>query len=170
DKTADKKEAGISVRIFGLRFTLPVPEKVKKAVQDEISPPDKQLEGFIAQGKHFLSVFEQHKGGVKHAFAYLKKHLRMRTLIFELHYGTGDAAYTGVSYGLIWAVLGNVYAQLDRLLIIQHPKITIKPDFQNLRFEIQAQCIISFRLIHIIIAYIMYQQAMPAIKSHEQNT
>ena len=67
-------------------------------------------------------------------------------------YGTGDAADTGMLYGAIWALIGNLYSFMCRYFYIDFPDLELRPEFEKKVFEIEAEGIIAVRLVHIIIA------------------
>lgn len=68
----------------------------------------------------------------------------------KIDYGTGDPADTGILYGIIWAVIGNLYQVFNQYLVFDFPETQINPDFENKIFEIEFESIIKVRLVHII--------------------
>lgn len=73
-------------------------------------------------------------------------------IFIRAEFGTGDAASTGILYGAIWTLIGNVYAFLCRFFNIKFPEVELVPDFNQKTFEIEAEGIIKIRIVHIITA------------------
>ena len=70
----------------------------------------------------------------------------------RVRYGTGEAAITGMIYGAIWSLIGNLYSFLCRFFRIEFPKLELEPVFGEKAFEIEAEGIITTKPVHIITA------------------
>ena len=68
----------------------------------------------------------------------------------RLNYGTGDAATTGMAYGVIWAVIGAVYGIGCEYFSISFPEVEIEPNYNEPVFDGEISGIIAVRLVHII--------------------
>ena len=82
----------------------------------------------------------------------------------KVRYGTGDAPSTGVLYGAVWALIGNLYSFLCRYFTIAFPQVDMEADFNKIMFDISLRGIISVRPVHIIIAII---RSIRAYKNHK---
>lgn len=77
---------------------------------------------------------------------------RIKISKFEigLEYGTGNAATTGMLYGVIWGLITGAFNTLRLFFNIDFPKTEIVPDFQNSKFDFTFSGILRVRLVHII--------------------
>ena len=72
----------------------------------------------------------------------------------RLRFGTGDAAWTGVAAGGLWAVVSGTAAWFDRRFgPLRRPlRLRVEPDFDRARWEVRAACIAASRPRDIIVA------------------
>lgn len=80
----------------------------------------------------------------------MDKRIRIEKLELDLKYGTGDAATTGMLYGVVWAMISGVYKHLTKFFDLEFPRVNISPDFQNSFFDFKFCGILKVRLVHII--------------------
>ncbi|MBP2241409.1 hypothetical protein J2Z40_001972 [Cytobacillus eiseniae] len=74
---------------------------------------------------------------------------------FEWHtmFGLGDAAYTGMLTGGLWAVKGSMIGLLSNYMKLKEsPYMTITPQFQFAVSQTIISCIFQFRIGHAIVA------------------
>lgn len=105
-----------------------------------------------------IQGFRQRYNDVKDILAEIldlvKNRAEFSGIFIRLKYGTGDAAITGVIYGAIWSLVGNIYSLLCRFFRVEFPTLELEPVFGSKAFEIEAEGIITTRLVHIITAVI----------------
>lgn len=83
----------------------------------------------------------------------LKKRVSMTKIEVSVKYGTGDACTTGLAYGAIWTLIGNIYSFLCRRFTITFPDVKIDAQFDGKPLlEVRCCGIIEVRFVHIIIA------------------
>jgi hypothetical protein len=70
----------------------------------------------------------------------------------RLRLGTGDAGGTGFAVGLFWSVLGLAQALAKAACRDADIGLRIEPEFTRAELEIDARCILSVPVIHIISA------------------
>jgi len=70
----------------------------------------------------------------------------------RLRVGTGDAGGTGFAVGLFWSILGIVQAMAKAVCREAQIGLKIEPEFTRAELEIDAKCILSVPVIHIISA------------------
>ncbi len=91
-------------------------------------------------------------------FEDIRKYLNKKDIQVELRinlmHGTGDAAQTGIIYGLWWTAAGFLTAWLSKYLKAFDRKISITPCFNKRILEVDASCIFHVRLVHIIVVLI----------------
>jgi hypothetical protein len=102
--------------------------------------------------KNFRSGYENVKDILGEILDLVKNRAEFSGIFIRVKYGTGDAAITGMVYGAIWGLVGNIYAFLCRFFKIQFPTLELEPVFGSKAFEIEAEGIIETRLVHIITA------------------
>ena len=103
-----------------------------------------------------LKDFKENYGNVKMILGEILNLVRNKAefsgIYVRVRYGTGEAAITGMIYGAIWALLGNVYSFLCRFFRIEFPKLELEPVFGDTAFEIECEGIITTKPVHIITA------------------
>ena len=82
------------------------------------------------------------------------KYLNVKELTVNLTVGTGDAATTAVSVGVLWGIVYNFIGALGLFLYIDNPNVSVNPDYSESKFKSKVQCIISTRIVYIIIIMI----------------
>lgn len=118
----------------------------KEYSAEKISPIEKL--------KNLKKSYNEMKDILNDIFELLKDKAEFSGIYVRVKYGTGDAAITGMIYGAIWSFIGSVYGFLCRFFSIKFPKVELEPQFGGKAFEIEAEGIITTRLVHIIIAAI----------------
>lgn len=128
-------------------------KKTEKQKQNSAKAEDtvKEADGF-SKFDGFKSELAVTGAIIAEAFELVKNRVRFSDIYLRLRYGTGDAAGTGILYGGIWILVGNIYAFLCRYFYVEFPTVELDPVFNEKAFEIEVQGIIKTRLVHIIIA------------------
>ena len=97
---------------------------------------------------------------------YTKRKLKLKKIDMSIKEGTGDAAETGMYYGIIWSFLGSISAFLSNFFELQFKNINIACDYNNKTFKAEINCIFSFSVANIIIVSIRLYYL---IKKYKQN-
>ena len=92
--------------------------------------------------------------------------LTFKNLGIYIGFGTGDAAVTGVTYGVISGIIYTVTGIIDSLCGVQNKNIRISPDFFNSQFSANCECILRLRNVHIIIIAIKFLLLMLRIRKY----
>jgi len=116
----------------------------------------------IEEGENLYIAYKNNKNKLSPSIKYMKKKIKITDLKFKLGIGTGDAASTGVLYGIIWVVIGSIINITKSYLNINKPRIIVVPVFSQVQLSIDFSCIISMKLGNIINAGI---RAIPALLS-----
>lgn len=116
----------------------------------------------IEEGESLYKAYKNKKNKVTPLISYLAKKIKITDIKLKLDIGTGDAAATGVLYGIIWTVIGNIMTATKSYLNINKPKIIVVPVFSQVQLSIDFSCIISMKSGHIINAGI---RAIPVLLS-----
>lgn len=93
---------------------------------------------------------------LKNLLKQISRYLILQRLDWKSCCGTGDAMYTGLFTGFIWAVKGIATGLLNKWIKMGELNLKVEPDFINSRFNSELNGIFKIRLVHIIvIAYLM---------------
>lgn len=80
-----------------------------------------------------------------------KNALKFENLTFHIDYGTGDAASTGILYGVISGIVYGIWGIIGNNAILESYDIDIRPDYYNTLLSLDGKCIVKLRNVHIII-------------------
>lgn len=86
---------------------------------------------------------------------YIIKKIHINSLNWSIKIGLGDAALTGIAYGVLWTIIGtllNILLNYKKIKEIKDMNINIYPNFNESILEIDFFCIIKLKIVHIIIA------------------
>lgn len=102
------------------------------------------------EGGNLYTVYKSKKYWIMAALKYIAKKIEIKNFNLRFSLGTGDAAETGVLYGVAWIVIGNIMTLGKSYLHIKDTRITVVPIFNQVQLSVDFSCIISMRLGHII--------------------
>lgn len=170
-------EAGLVLKVIAgpLKITVFPPKKKvkkkktkpKKQEQEAVSPaqssgnlekppqpPETQLERKEKGGSltRFLPLV---KLGLKFLGAFRRK-LRLDNLYLRLILAGDDPCDLAVNYGRIWAAVGNLMPQLERLFVIKKRDIQVECDFVATEMTVIAHLDISITLGRLLALVIVY--------------
>lgn len=145
-----EKKIKLIFRCVFLRFSVKDSafQKKKKAEKPD-EKPEEEKDG-VSRIKKMQGGFDSAKEALDEILDLVKHRAKFSDIYVRLRYGTGDAANTGIMYGAIWAFVGNIYAYLCRHFYVEFPTVELEPQFDKAAFEVEAQGIITTRLVHII--------------------
>lgn len=70
-------------------------------------------------------------------------------LAWTTRFGLGDAAWTGMAAGAIWAAKGNIVGLIGHYMQLEKtPELSVDPVFQAEYMETELSCMFSFRIGH----------------------
>ena len=129
-------------------------EKRIASLKSIILKKDKDKATEISIVDLFKIVVQNRKDKKDSAFAYLNKKSRFDVQI-QISLGVGDAYYTALLCGMLVAIGGSVcavYSQEKKQF-----RISVQPEFNQLKFSLQTDCIIAITPANIIIGYFIYK-------------
>ncbi len=146
----------ITVKCLFVKVTLDREEFARKKTgqASKSNPQTNEKIGVIEKLKNLKKGFDEIRFILHDVFEHMRGKIEFSGVYVRVKYGTGDAAITGMIYGAIWSFIGSVYGFLCRFFRIKFPKVELEPQFGGKAFEIEAEGIITTRLVHIIIAAI----------------
>ena len=121
-------------------------EKPKNAEEKQDKPSVKDR---IDSG---IELYKMIWEDVKAILLYASKNaLKFENLTFHIDYGAGDAAYTGILYGIISGIVYGIWGVIGNNAVLESYDIDIRPDYYNTLLSLDGKCIVKFRNVHIII-------------------
>ncbi len=127
-------------------------DKSKADKNNAENPEEKSVDVFFAKVEKFKTQYHKVKEIIDAFLDYAGNRAEVTDVFVRCSFGTGDAAQTGMAYGAIWVLIGNVYAFLCRFIRMEFPEVELAPAFNEKTFEIEAEGIIKMRTVHIILA------------------
>ena len=120
--------------------------------EEKISEEEKTSEDFWGKIEKVKTQFREIREIVEMIYDCAGHRVEFTNIYIRSEFGTGDAAHTGMAYGAVWTLIGNVYAFLCRFAKLEFPEVELIPNFNQTVFNIEAEGIIKMRLVHIISA------------------
>lgn len=141
-----------SVSVFGIKLGSFGKKKksVKKTSEKKDSAPEKEKH-FTEEAASLSERIRKFTDKFSAAARLTKKYLKVDKFTVQITVGTGSAPSTAVSVGALWAAVYNIIGLLSAALYVGEPKIEITPDYNNAVFKPYAKCIISTRIVYIIL-------------------
>jgi hypothetical protein len=131
--------------------TLRKQKKSKKGLEAQVADGKKPA-GIFDRIRSFRDGYDGVRGVLEEILTLIKDRAEFTDIYIRIRYGTGDAAITGIIYGAIWGLVGNIYSLVCRYAKVKFPILELEPVFGGKAFEIEAEGIIVTRLVHIITA------------------
>lgn len=97
-----------------------------------------------------------------------RKFIKNEKFSVNIIMGTGDAATTAIGTGALWAVVYGLIAILSKIVVIERHKVEISPDYAGASFKATAECILSSRIVYIIIIAITILIKLKPLKGKEE--
>ncbi len=79
------------------------------------------------------------------------KHIYIQEFRWHTIIGTGDAMYTALSIGSLWALKGMLISDLTFRSTSKTVIVNVQPDFDNKRIYSDLNCIFRIRIVHIML-------------------
>lgn len=127
-------------------------KKKDDGIKSGFQSGERSVDGFLAKLDKVKTQYSEVKEIVEAVFDYAGRRAEISDVYVRCSFGTGDAAQTGIAYGAIWTLIGNIYAFLCRYIRMEFPQVELIPAFNEKTFEIEAEGIIKMRTVHIILA------------------
>lgn len=146
---ASYKEKKTAVRIYlgGVRvFRLKLKEKGEKPSKtpdEKVEKLEKDTRSLGEKIKHFADIF-------KTAVRLLRRYVSIHNINLKIDVGTGEAATTAVSSGVLWGAIYGLLGIIGSIVYINRHNVKINPVYTNAAFSIEGECIIKSRIAYII--------------------
>lgn len=127
-------------------------------------------------GEDMLKSFQDFKNILEHVVSFHRivrkflKKVKVTKLEWHSTLGTGDAAFTGMLTGAVWAAKGSLIGLISHYMLLEDvPRVTVHPHFQMKLSQTVLTCMLQFRIGHAIFAAIkilkFWKGGMPKFKS-----
>jgi len=155
-KTEAKSDIFIRFKVLKIPFKIRLKEKKVEKKQKskalKAQEPEKlSFKKFKENVSALKEVYDSQKSTLKEMLSYTRKHLSVKSVDFNIHFGFDNAAATGISTGAIWGMGSFLLKVIDALIGIKKINMQVNPDFNNKVFEIYSKTILIIKPIHFII-------------------
>ncbi len=140
------KKAFIILRIFKV---IPIKIILKKNIKKKKKKIT--LEKYIETAAHAMDAYKESKDLIKEVLKGTKEKITFYELVFDVDFGTGNAASTGIMTGAVWSATDIFVCIIDRIFGVKKFKVNVNPQFDKKCFSGQFKSILKFRLVNIII-------------------
>ena len=145
--------------------------KVFSLKKEEASPPkepEEKVEKFEKDTKKLSLKFSDTLNLCKTAVRLLRKYVSVKCVELRINVGTGDAASTAISTGILWAAVYNLLGIVGRIMYIDKHTVEISPVYVGQVFDATGKCIIKSRVVYIIIIAISILFKIKSLKGKEE--
>lgn len=105
----------------------------------------------INQFKLLRVIYKRNCKNIRKIARYVKRKFVVENIAIDIVVGTGEADYTAIANGIIWAVVGSLFSLTANTVKVEKKNISIKSDFNEKKLLIDLYCIFSFKIVHIIV-------------------
>ncbi len=112
---------------------------------------DKGKKTSIEQAWNYIRKFTNFYSTNIDQINYMKSKVIINNLYVRTKVGTGDAATTALSVGGFYAFFSFLIRHLDEYYQFHKHRLDVLPHFQGPLFDLDLDCIINFKIGHIII-------------------
>lgn len=152
-KSGKKLKTSFDITVCGFS----IGSKAKKRTEKHLSKEDSQPEAdvsFFDKVKNYYGLFLDFKDTYKKNSRKIRRTVYIESLCLNVRFGLGEAAKTGMATGGVWAGIYNVIAFAARIFTISEPRVEVTPLYNELKCELDGECIISARMANLIVALV----------------
>lgn len=139
------KKTDVRVKVLGITLKKLTPKKTKKDKEEQTE------EAFEKDTKKFTQKLHDFAAAFKAAVKLTRKYVKVENIQVKINFGTGEAASTAVSTGVLWTLVCGCISAISLVARADKPSIEITPHFNECFFNSEGMCIISSRLVYITI-------------------
>ena len=138
-----EKEMLVKLRVLGIAIRIPLgkkdtKKKPKKQKKEKAEKPKEDKESVMKKFLEMRNTFGRIRDGLGEALSYLCKKIHIPQMCVLGKFGLGDAALTGMSYGMVEAFTGLVTGFLQHYFVFDKPVYHgVEMDYDNVVFKLQ---------------------------------
>lgn len=151
-----EKEMLLKLKVLGISIRIPLNPKDKKGKKNK--PPkekeEKPKEDKESAMKTFLEMrntFSRIREALGKTLSYLSRKIKIPQMGVVGKFGLGDAALTGVSYGMVEAFVGVVTGFMQQFFVFEKPVYRkLDMDYDNVVFKLQFAMQVKTRPYYLV--------------------
>lgn len=135
-----EQELLIKLKVLGICIRIPLGKKEKKAKKEKKNPkePKEDKESVMKKFLEMRNTFARTREAIGKALSYLSRKIHIPRICVLGTFGLGDAALTGMSYGMIEAFTSVVTGFLQHFFVFEKPVYYgLNMDYDNVVFRLQ---------------------------------
>ena len=141
----ENKKTDVKVKVFGIPLKRVTPAKeVKESHEQARKLFENNTKKLSQKIRDFAVIF-------KTTAKLTRRYAKVENISIRINFGTGDAATTAVSTGVLWSLVCGCVSAVSLVARAEKPSIEITPAFNECFFNSEGMCIISSRLVYITI-------------------
>ena len=150
------KDIRVKLKVLHITIRIPLGEKEKKEAKKAEKKKEKKAEENSADSvmKKFLEMrntFTRIRSALEAVCSYLAKKIHIQEIGMTGNFGLGNAALTGMSYGMVEAFIGLVVGFLQHFFQFEKPPYrNLQMDYDNLTFELNFAMIMKTKPIYLL--------------------
>ena len=153
--------------LLRLRINLSIMSGKKGLLSVFMRKTDSKLEHQTPINISYLLHLSGFYSRYKNQLAYMMSKIKFRNFSVLTRVGVGDAAATALVTGGFFTIFSLIITHLENRYDLQKKKIVILPFFQGSVFDIDLDCIIDFKMGHIIITGLkILMKKLKVVKNH----
>ena len=103
---------------------------------------------------------------IKEILSEITKKVSFQEVIFDVDFGTGNAASTGIMTGAVWSATDIFVCILDRIFGVEKFTVNVNPHFDKKCFNGKFKSILKLRLVNIMIILRKIKLVVNIFKEH----
>ena len=148
-------EKNLTVKIRVLRITIRIPLQKKEDKEDKTKEenPDSVLQKFLEMRNTFTRI----RKALEETLGYLCRKIHIHETGVVGKFGLGNAALTGMSYGMVEAFAGMVTGFLQHYFRFDKaPYRNVQMEYDKLIFELKFAMIVKTKPIYLLVAALIF--------------
>ena len=161
----------IAVKIAFLRFRIHPSESKKPSKSKKDKKPKEIVEkpSMTERIKGGIELYRLIADDVKDIISYTAKNaFRFELIRFNFYYGTGDAASTGILFGVISGIVHGLVGIAANYARVDRSEIFITPEFAKTALETDGECIVKLQNVHIMVIAVKLIKLLLKIKKGKE--
>ena len=147
-------EKNLTVKIRVLKITIQIPLQKKEKTEDaKEENQDSVLQKFLEMRNNFTRI----RAALEKTLAYLSRKIHIHETGVVGKFGLGNAAVTGMSYGMVEAFVGMVTGFLQHYFAFDKaPYRNLQLEYDKLVFELKFAMIVKTKPIYLLKAALIF--------------
>ncbi len=141
------------LRLIRLRMNLSIDQDGKRLISLSLrrTKSGTEKKASVEQAWNYIKKMLNFYTGNIDQINFMKSRVKINNLYIRTRIGTGDASATALSVGGFYAFFSFLIHHLNEYYHFQKWKLDVLPYFQGSLFDLNLDCIINFKIGHIII-------------------